>query len=489
MTLPAIENKFLKAGAFFLLFGAIAAFAYTGKYIFLLAPFVLCFVLLAGMNWKLAYWILLFTIPFSMEIELASGSLATTVPDEPIMWLFVIIFSLLWAKSPEILPKWWWRNPLVFIIVLQFIWTLIAVGFSQELFLSLKFTLAKIWMLISFFVFPIWVFKEKKDFKKAFILILIPLLATMVVIMVRHAAIGFSFILIRKAIGIIYYNHVDYSTVMSMFLPLLFVAYSLSKGKWVLRNILIFLILFFLVAIYLTYARAAMVAIFFSLAIYLGIRLKFAKLIMPAFYGFMALMLVLAIDNNTYLDYRPSYNNTYMHKTFTEHMIATIRGTDMSSMERVYRWIAGVRMSTDKPVTGVGPNAFWYYYKPYAVTSFKTYVSRNPEQSTAHNYFLFMLVEQGWPAMILYALLILVVFAQAQNIYHRFKDRFYKKCTIGIAMLIAAGFINNFFSDLIENNKVGALFYLGIALLVILDKKSREEQEQLQLAAGNQPMP
>jgi O-antigen ligase len=149
----------------------------------------------------------------------------------------------------------------------------------------------------------------------------------------------------------------------------------------------------------------------------------------------------------------------------------------MSARERVYRWIAAVRMSTDKPITGYGPRSFYYFYKPYTVTSFQTYVSRNPEHSTTHNYFLYMLVEQGWPAMLLYAALIYAIFAKAQRIYHRFKDKFYRLVTIGITMTVAAGFINNFFSELIETHKVATLFYIPLALLVILDKKSKEEQE------------
>ena len=148
-------------------------------------------------------------------------------------------------------------------------------------------------------------------------------------------------------------------------------------------------------------------------------------------------------------------------------------------MERLYRWIAAIRMSQDRPITGYGPHAFYYYYKPYTVSSFRTYVSRNTEHSTTHNYFLYMLVEQGWPAMILYAILIYAIFAKAQRIYHRFKDRFYRLCTIGLAMAIAVGFINNFFSELIETHKVAALFYIPLALLVFLDKKSKEEDMEM----------
>jgi O-antigen ligase len=208
-----------------------------------------------------------------------------------------------------------------------------------------------------------------------------------------------------------------------------------------------------------------------------AIRLRLANLVMPGFYAVIILLLSLAINNNKFMDYRPDFEHTYMRREFVDHIIATFRGNDMSSMERIYRWIAAIRMSGDEPMTGVGPRGFYYHYKPYAVSAFRTWVSRNPEQSTTHNYFLYMLVEQGWPAMILYAVFMVAVIAKAQRIYHRFKDQFYKTVTMGLIMMIAIGFINNFFSELIETHKVASLFFIPAALLVILDHKSKQEAE------------
>jgi hypothetical protein len=42
-------------------------------------------------------------------------------------------------------------------------------------------------------------------------------------------------------------------------------------------------------------------------------------------------------------------------------------------------------------------------------------------------------------------------------------------------MMFSVNFITNFFSELIETHKIGALFYLNISLLIILDRKSRVE--------------
>jgi len=391
------------------------------------------------------------------------------------------VFLLIIARNPKIIPEWWWRDSLVLIVVLQFLWTIVAVSFSEMPFFSFKFLLVKTWLLVCFFIFPIWIFRKKKDFVNGFLILLVPMLITIIVILIHHSMFSFRFDRIQRAITQLYYNHVDYSTVISMFFPLLVVTCwpLIRKRNIFIKSALIITILLFIAGIGFAYARAAVVAVVFGLVVGVAIRMKLANLVMPGFYAVIILLMCYMVPNNKYISFRPDFEHTYMRKDFMDHVIATFRGTDMSSMERLYRWIAAVRMSKERPLTGVGPRAFYYFYKPYAVTSFRTYVSRNTEQSTTHNYFLYMLVEQGWPAMILYAIFMVAVFHKAQRIYHRFKDKFYRCVTMGLAMTIAVGFINNFFSELIETHKVAALFYIPLAMLIILDKKSRDEAEQI----------
>jgi len=485
-TLNISENWLIRIGLAVLFIG-VMSFAYTQDPKTILLPLGFIYTLLLLVNWKIAYMLFLFTIPISIDYQI-TGSLSTSLPDEPLMWVFMFMFPFIFLQDPKMLGRrTWWKDPIVTVITLQFVWMIVAVIFSHELLLSLKFMAAKTWFLISFFVLPYYVFRQKKDFRRAFLLFLVPLVITMVIIIIRHAARGFQFHRVEQAIGDLYYNHVDYSAVISIFFPLLLVAVPMTRSY---RNpfitiTLIGLIIFFIPAIYLTFARAAVVAVIFAIGVAIAIRLRLANLIMPAMIGFIALVIVIMAKDNRYINFRPNFEKTYMHKSFSEHIVATFRGEDMSSMERLYRWIAAMRMSQDEPVKGWGPNAFYYYYKPYAVSSFKTYVSRNVERSTTHNYFLYMLVEQGWPAMILYTVLIMVAFAQAQKTYYRFKDRFYKNCTLGVAMMVGSGFINNFFSELLETHKVGSLFYISLALLVVLRQKSldleKEETEKIEV--------
>lgn len=467
-------------GGALLLLVCIAAFALTGSPLPLALPVGVLFVLLFIQNWKLAFWLMLLTIPPSVDLGYLGLPLSTSVPDEPIMWLFLLTTIILLAARRLRLPLWWLKNPLTLILTLQLLWLIVAVVFSQNHMLSLKFLAAKLWFLNAFLVIPIFIFKEKRDFVVAFRLFGITLTLTAIVILIRHALLGFDFMKIHRAVSYLYYNRVEYSTVLSMFFALLCVGVPLTKGRPWQRAVVVCTIILFLPAIYFTFARAAILAIVFMFGVNLAVRLRLMNWVFPLFFGFIIFLVVYLVQNNKFYDYRPNFHQTYTHTSLESHLVATFRGEDMSSMERLYRWIASVRMTKDHPLVGVGPNNFYEHYKPYAVTTFKTYVSRNPERSTTHNYFLFMLVEQGIPAMILYGVLVFAFFYQAQKVWWRFRyrDRFYRNVTMGIIMMFAAGFINNFFSELLETHKVGALFYLAIALLMVLDHKSKELEKE-----------
>ena len=457
------------------LVASIGCYAFTGNLFVLLSPLIIVYGIVLLKDWKLAYWLFIFFIPLSVQFALPGNSLSLSLPDEPLCWLFFFIFILLFAHNPRILPRWLWHDTLLQIIALQFAWLILAVVYSDVFILSLKFLFAKTWYLVCFLILPTLLFKEKKDFKILFTLLFIPIIATMFVIVSRQAGTHFSFNSIGYAVGNLYLNHVEYGAVISIFFPLLIGAYTLNrKSNPRLGHLLLLFILFFLPVIFFTYARAAVIAILFAAIIGIAIRYRLVNYIMPSIYVAIVLLFIFLLKDDKYLELRPDYNHTYMHTDYKSHLAATLAGRDLSSMERIYRWIAAVRMSNDRPFVGYGPHAFVYNYRAYTLHAFRTYTSDNKEQSTTHNYFLFMLTEQGWPAMLLYGLLVAVFFARAQKVYHRFADPFYKTCTLGLAMAFAAAFVNNFFSELIETHKVGAMFYLIIALLIILNEKSKQ---------------
>lgn len=467
---------FLLGSILFLFCTALAS--YTNNYLFMLPPFALLFAICMVLNWKSMYWLLVFCIPISFNVTILNGRLSTSCPDEQIMWGFLLLFMFIFFGHRNILPNWFLKNAITLVLFLQLIWLIVAVLFSENLFLSFKYLISQLWFAVSFILIPIFIFREKSDFKRAFLLFGIPLVLHTIVVFCWHYTKHFGYYSSNTVVLPFYENHVDYSTVLSMFFPFLLIAYQLSKGNRRYRRILLLFIIFFLPAIYVAGARAAILAVFFSFFINFAIRKKFVKWVMPSIYIVLIVVVTFLVKNNNYYDLRPDMKYTATQASFTETVTAMFSGTDMSSMERFYRWIASVRMSQERPITGVGPNNFYDYYKGYAVTAFKTWVSRNEFKSTTHNYFLLMLVEQGWPGMILYGILIMVMFAQAQKIYHSIKDPFYKKVTMGLVMCLAACFVNNFFSELITTHKIGFLFYTPLVLLIVVKHLSKKQDSE-----------
>jgi O-antigen ligase len=224
-----------------------------------------------------------------------------------------------------------------------------------------------------------------------------------------------------------------------------------------------------LAALYFSFARGAWLALIVGLLAYLLLQKRLLV------YGYaMTLLLLFAVfiwlkQDDRYLQYAPDYKTTIFHPEFSEHWRATYQGKDVSTVERFYRWIAGVRMIEEKPITGFGPSSFYSTYRPYTVPAYRTWVSNNPQKSTIHNYFLLTAVEQGIPGLILFLLLFGAILFYAERIYHTGQADWQRQMAAGIGVIVVMLGVVNFWSDLIETDKIGSLFFLSISLLLILD--------------------
>src|SRR2546430_2305457 len=107
--MTVIKNNWFHTAAFSLLLASVVLFAYTGNYFVLLAPVSFLYIVLLGVNWQLAYWIFLFTIPASIQLNFSNDTMAITLPDEPLMWVFLLLATLVFFRNPTSLPKWWWQ--------------------------------------------------------------------------------------------------------------------------------------------------------------------------------------------------------------------------------------------------------------------------------------------------------------------------------------------------------------------------------------------
>ncbi len=450
-----------------------ASAIYTDQYLLLVIPFSVLFFYFGWLNRNTVFYLLLICLPFSFEFSF-SESLGTDVPDEMLMLLVSFVFFAYWVYHYKSIVRELKFNPLLFLLSAWVIWMLITVLFSTEPILSVKYLLSKFWYIGAFVLAPLIIFHDKKAIKKAAILFSGSLLIITLIIVTKHKQDGFSFSSVNDAAFPFFRNHVNYSAMLVCLFPILVCFYRLSEKRS--RKIFVSgLIVFVLIALFLSYARGAWLALLIGIVSYF--LLKFKILFQAYLIAILASVVILfwLKSGDRYLKYAHDYKTTIFHNDFNEHIVATYKLKDVSTAERFYRWIAGVRMIKDKPVFGYGPNTFYNNYRSYAIPAYKTWVSDNVDRSTVHNYYLLLAIEQGMPGLLFFLILTATALLYAQRLYHRIRDEFYRTTVQATGIILVMILVLNFLSDLIETDKIGSLFFLCLSVLVVIDHKTREK--------------
>lgn len=425
-------------------------------------------------NYRPLFFLMIGAVPISIQLEF--GSLAMDVPSEPFMILFLVLFLLeLLAKRQFSLQE--QVRPFHLLVFLLIFWTGYTTLTSEFPLRSLKFLLAKLWYLAAFVWMAQRLIMKEGDIRKVFWFFFLPLVLSATIVTIKHALTGFSFEDSNLVPSPLFANGVIYAACLVLFLPWSWYArkwYSPKTLEWYLITAGMLLLV---IASVFTYKRGAWLAVvllpvvdqmikrnIFDKAIYTGVVLLTIALSW------------LVYDNNFYI-FAPNYQKVIWHEgDLSGHLSATVSGTEISSMERFYRWVAAKNMIADMPLTGAGPSTFNQVYKRYTDDAFRTYVSDNPEQSTTHNYFLLTFSEQGFPGGLLFLFLCIFMIVKSARMYPRLSND--RKTLLMMVLLSQITILfHSLLNELIEVDKVGSMFWLN---WVIMDKLAKwHEQEQL----------
>jgi O-antigen ligase len=446
------------------------------KYWLLGVPAGLLAAYLTVVDFRTVFFLLLAAIPLSTEIVLPNG-FGTDLPTEPLIVGLMLVAILYFFRHWRGASMAFLRHPTTLLLLLHVGWIGITILTSADKVVSLKFFLAKIWYVITFYFLAGHILKEERDFRRFLWFILLPLLMTIIVITARHAAYGFSFADIYRVLNPFYRNHVAYAAILVVFLPFVwFVRYWYPRGsrrRWQLAGALALI----LMGIYLSYTRAAYLSVGIAAGAYFVIRLRLTRLVLISGIIVVLTGVIFLANKDRYLNYAPNYERTITHDRFNSLIEATYQLEDISTMERFHRWIAGFYMTKERPVFGFGPGNFYFFYRPYTVTSFQTYVSHNPEQSGIHSYYLMTLTEQGYPGLLIFLALIFWVLLRGESTYHSSADprdrQIVMMFLLSFIIILALLIIN----DLIETDKIGPFFFIAMAVLVNGDLRLKESPD------------
>ncbi|MCC6726301.1 MAG: O-antigen ligase family protein [Saprospiraceae bacterium] len=427
---------------------------------------------LAIVDFRKLFFLLFFFIPLTVEVWLPNGTV-TDMPTEIMMVSMLGIYLLYVLRNGRLLRSDFLRHPITLALLVHLGWFFFTSITSQDWLISLKYSLAKIWYVTSFFFLAGSILKEEKDLKTLTWVVLVPLVGTVLYVLKNHAAIGFSFAEIHTIVQPFYRNKVAYACMMTIFFPFVWFTRQMYRAWswqwWLLAGTTLLL----LIGIQFSFTRAAYGALAIAVGAYFVIKWRLMKptLVVAAI---LALLYIFGmVRHNNYLDHKPTYEKTITHEDFGDLLSATTKGQDVSTMERVYRWVAGGHMIGERPWLGFGPGTFTAFYKTYTLHGFRTYVSQNEEGSGIHCYYLMVAVEQGYIGGLLFAALVFIVLLKGEIIYHQTTDPIRRRLVMMVMMSTVVIDALLLMNDLVETDKFGSFFFLCMAVLVNVDLQNR----------------
>lgn len=455
---------------------------YNESYLFFVLP-----VLVLGFGWiindyrKLFYTIFV-VLPFSVEYYFGGVGLGTDLPSEPLMIFLSGITLMLWAKQSFSIDKSYIQNPIMIMMVIHIFWIFTTMINSENFVISLKLLTAKIWYILPFYIFPLIVFKDSTEFSKAYRLLCTFLFVSILIVLVRHAIEGFTFATSNKVVSPFFRNHVSYAAISVVALPFVWAFMRIKMLNNRPYKLAILVLATFVIGIYFSFTRAAIISMVIACGAWFVVDKRWVKQALIAS-SLVAIVGVIYLSwDNKYMDFAPDFEKTITHYEFDNLIEATYKLEDISSMERVYRWMAGAEMIKERFWMGFGPGSFYTNYKAYSISRFQTYVSDNPEKSGIHNYYLMTWVEQGIIGFIIFIALCFTILIQGENLYHRCtrkKDKYLIMATVLSFIIIMA---INLINDLIETDKVGPFFFFNAAVLLFFSAKY---PNQMNLSTSN----
>jgi len=345
--------------------------------------------------------VLAFTLPFSFEIPI-TGQVKIFLPGEPM--LAIAIFTLGWeiVKKPLLLTQLFagesrWAIPLL----MSF---LIATAFSSMLLVSVKFSIINLSYILVFFLWQKLLFKNRPDiFLKLLVLFSLSQLAVLAFSIYQFSVFNWNPVTIKGIFRPFYKDHTILGA-SGAILGAFWLLYATKPNPSKQRLFFVVLGMVFFGSVLLSFSRAAFLSFLFFILVFTAlnfhVRIKHIAAVIVLVIitiGFYRVQVVQFLSLNKNLSH--DSGSSYLERIESSGNIST----DISNIERLNRWYAGIKMSVKKPLTGFGPGTYQFEYIPYQSPELMNRLTvKNywhiPENSggTAHSEYVLALSEMGF---------------------------------------------------------------------------------------------
>ena len=443
-----------------------------------LIPVLLGVVFLAMFAMDVLLMLIVFCTPLAINLEGKNFGLALSLPTEPlmagVMLLFIIKIVFEGGFDRRVL-----YHPVSIMIMIYLAWMLLTCFTSTMVVVSLKHFVAKLWFICPFYFLGTQLFRDFRNIRKFIWMYIIPLLIVIAYTIYGHQQHGWT----QKAAHIVmwpfYNDHTAYAAAIAMFLPIT-IGFIFDKDTSSRTRLISGIVsLIFIIAMVLSYTRAAWISLAVALTVFIifYFRIRFTVVFIA-----LSTLLILFFSFQTQIMIKLERNRTQSATDFNKHLqsISNI-STDASNLERINRWHSAMRMFEEKPVFGWGPGTYQFKYAPYQQSKEKTIISTNAgDAGTAHSEYIGPLAESGVLGLVTFALVLVAVIYMAIMLYSYSLDREIKMFSLtvflGLVTYLVHGALNNF----LDTDKASVPFWGFIGILVALDVYHARERKHKQ---------
>lgn len=464
-----IRNLYLFSGLFL-------AFCLFAVYIDLLV--LLAFPAVVLLGWilitkpKYIFYFLAFATPLSVHlIEERYSSINLSLPTEPLI-ILLFIGGLLKLISAKKIDTTQFKTALSILIIVDFSWLVVTAIFSTMPIISAKYIFMKAWYVAVFYFLATNFFADNRVVKKFIWAFVVSVIILCCYTLFIHAGGGFSRAYAYTAMRPFLPDHGMYAACISFVVPILFV-FALEGDKLgykaPIRLFSLFLFLFMVFAVALSFTRASWISLVISLGVYflfwLKIRFHFLAVLSMVLGG----VLFSNLDN---LLTDLSRNKKESDDNIENHLQSVSNvSSDPSNLERLNRWGSAFRMWEAKPILGWGPGTYTFQYGQFQLPHEMTIISTNAGTlGGVHSEYLRPLAESGIPGAILFVLIVSFTFSLGFKHQRLLKgqDKYLSKAVfLALVTYFAHGVLNNY----TEFDKIAVPLYSFLAVMTAIELK------------------
>lgn len=426
----------------------------------------------------------LFTVPFSIFVGTGGGTVIS-IPSELLIGITVLLYAGRSILRPS-LSKAMLSHPLMILLLVELGWMIVSSAFSSLPEIAGKRILVRVCYLFVFVVLMAHWMRKPKRRMLPWILYGAGCVYPVINSFIVHAYYNFSAKSAYWMTKPFFSDHTIYGACLAFIMPGLFILLT-DKETFGIRGwkrFLLFL-LFLLVFIgeVLSFSRAAWLSLVVMLVLALLIRFR-VKLWMLI--SVLVLIIGIVWVNKDAIINSVSRNEAVSTKgDITQHIqsVTNIQ-TDASNLERVNRWACAIGMASEKPVFGFGPGSYQFVYGRFQVRAYMTRISTfNGNKGHAHSELFTALSEQGYPGMVIYLVLMFSVIGYGLKVIYSARDQYARKIALAALLSLSTFYVHGFFNAFMDTDKMAALVFVMLAVIISTDLELRRKQKEEKLAA------